>query len=84
MKPPRTKGKVENNNPPRSPSKSVFPPMFDMALENHNLKNPALKRTLQELTEMKDNPSDDFMSLPLDVPTYFNFSLSTFLISQNS
>ncbi|KAL6968633.1 Ubiquitin-conjugating enzyme E2 32, partial [Sarracenia purpurea var. burkii] len=37
-----------------------------MTLENHNLKNPALKRILQELKELQDNPSDAFMSLPLE------------------
>lgn len=34
--------------------------------EKYNLKNPAVKRILQELKEMQTNPSDDFMSLPLE------------------
>ncbi|KAL2341679.1 hypothetical protein Fmac_009619 [Flemingia macrophylla] len=34
--------------------------------EKYNLKNPAVKRILQEVKEMHSNPSDDFMSLPLE------------------
>ncbi|ONK67593.1 uncharacterized protein A4U43_C05F1700 [Asparagus officinalis] len=34
--------------------------------EKHNMKNPAVKRILQEVKEMQSNPSDDFMSLPLE------------------
>ncbi|KAF7837724.1 ubiquitin-conjugating enzyme E2 32-like [Senna tora] len=34
--------------------------------EKYNLKNPAVKRILQEVKEMQSNPSDDFMSLPLE------------------
>lgn len=30
------------------------------------MKNPAVKRILQEVKEMQSNPSDDFMSLPLE------------------
>ncbi|XP_068663325.1 ubiquitin-conjugating enzyme E2 32-like [Aristolochia californica] len=37
-----------------------------MAEERYNLKNPAVKRILQEVKEMQSNPSDDFMSLPLE------------------
>jgi len=37
------------------------------AVEKYNLKNPAVKRILQEVKEMQSNPSDDFMSLPLEV-----------------
>ncbi|KAK1279528.1 Ubiquitin-conjugating enzyme E2 32 [Acorus gramineus] len=37
-----------------------------MAEEKYNLKNRAVKRILQELKEMQSNPSDDFMSLPLE------------------
>ncbi|XP_077218805.1 ubiquitin-conjugating enzyme E2 32-like [Tasmannia lanceolata] len=37
-----------------------------MAGEKYNLKNPAVKRILQEVKEMQSNPSDDFMSLPLE------------------
>ncbi|KAK9281923.1 hypothetical protein L1049_004831 [Liquidambar formosana] len=37
-----------------------------MAEEKHNLKNPAVKRILQEVKEMQENPSDDFMALPLE------------------
>ncbi|KAJ0960774.1 hypothetical protein J5N97_001333 [Dioscorea zingiberensis] len=37
-----------------------------MADERYNRKNPAVKRILQELKEMQSNPSDDFMSLPLE------------------
>ncbi|XP_058082065.1 ubiquitin-conjugating enzyme E2 32 [Magnolia sinica] len=37
-----------------------------MAEEKYNLKNPAVKRILQEVKEMQSNPSDDFMSLPLE------------------
>ncbi|KAJ8444985.1 hypothetical protein Cgig2_029179 [Carnegiea gigantea] len=36
------------------------------AVEKYNLKNPAVKRILQEVKEMQSNPSDDFMSLPLE------------------
>ncbi|GAB2217832.1 hypothetical protein Droror1_Dr00001044 [Drosera rotundifolia] len=35
-------------------------------MEKYNLKNPAVKRILQEVKEMQSNPSDDFMSLPLE------------------
>ncbi|KAL2341333.1 hypothetical protein Fmac_009273 [Flemingia macrophylla] len=34
--------------------------------EKHNLKNPAVKRILQEVKEMQMNPSDDYISLPLE------------------
>ncbi|XP_022863252.1 ubiquitin-conjugating enzyme E2 32-like [Olea europaea var. sylvestris] len=37
-----------------------------MAEDKYNLKNPAVKRILQEVKEMHSNPSDDFMSLPLE------------------
>ncbi|KAJ0979918.1 hypothetical protein J5N97_015392 [Dioscorea zingiberensis] len=37
-----------------------------MAEERFNRKNPAVKRILQEVKEMQSNPSDDFMSLPLE------------------
>ncbi|XP_038988814.1 ubiquitin-conjugating enzyme E2 32-like [Phoenix dactylifera] len=37
-----------------------------MAEERYNRRNPAVKRILQELKEMQSNPSDDFMSLPLE------------------
>ncbi|KAJ9546427.1 LOW QUALITY PROTEIN: hypothetical protein OSB04_018970 [Centaurea solstitialis] len=32
----------------------------------YNMKNPSVKRILQELKEMQSNPSHDFMSLPLE------------------
>lgn len=38
-----------------------------MAEDKYNLKNPAVKRILQEVKEMQSNPSDEFMSLPLEV-----------------
>ncbi|RYR12763.1 hypothetical protein Ahy_B04g070134 isoform A [Arachis hypogaea] len=34
--------------------------------EKYNMKNPAVKRILQEVKEMQSNPSDDFTSLPLE------------------
>ncbi|KAJ1380593.1 Ubiquitin-conjugating enzyme E2 [Sesbania bispinosa] len=34
--------------------------------DKYNLKNPAVKRILQEVKEMQSNPSDDFMSLPFE------------------
>ncbi|TKY72503.1 Ubiquitin-conjugating enzyme E2 32 [Spatholobus suberectus] len=34
--------------------------------DKYNLKNPAVKRILQEVKEMQSNPSDDFTSLPLE------------------
>ncbi|KAK6937284.1 Ubiquitin-conjugating enzyme E2 [Dillenia turbinata] len=37
-----------------------------MAEDKHNLNNAAVKRILQEVKEMQQNPSDDFMSLPLE------------------
>ncbi|RZC88314.1 hypothetical protein C5167_016117 [Papaver somniferum] len=37
-----------------------------MAEGKYNMKNPAVKRILQEVKEMQANPSDDFMSLPLE------------------
>ncbi|KAK9724194.1 hypothetical protein RND81_05G054700 [Saponaria officinalis] len=38
-----------------------------MATEDkYNLKNPAVKRILQEVKEMQNHPSDDFISLPLE------------------
>ncbi|XP_030456202.2 ubiquitin-conjugating enzyme E2 32 [Syzygium oleosum] len=37
-----------------------------MAEDKYNLKNPAVKRILQEIKEMQSNPSDDFTSLPLE------------------
>lgn len=52
--------------------------LFKMAEERYNLKNPAVKRILQEVKEMQSNPSEDFMSLPLEVfftrmPNFFFF-----------
>uniref|UniRef100_A0A2P2LU15 Uncharacterized protein n=1 Tax=Rhizophora mucronata TaxID=61149 RepID=A0A2P2LU15_RHIMU len=38
-----------------------------MAEDKYNLKNPAVKRILQEVKDMQSNPSDDFTSLPLEV-----------------
>ena len=35
--------------------------------DKYNLKNPAVKRILQEVKEMQSNPSNDFTSLPLEV-----------------
>ncbi|XP_019053111.1 PREDICTED: ubiquitin-conjugating enzyme E2 32-like [Nelumbo nucifera] len=37
-----------------------------MAEEKYNMKNPTVKRILQDVKEMQANPSDDFMSLPLE------------------
>lgn len=37
-----------------------------MAEDKYNMKNPGVKRILQEVKEMQSNPSDDFMSLPLE------------------
>ncbi|KAK4478338.1 hypothetical protein RD792_017628 [Penstemon davidsonii] len=37
-----------------------------MAEDKYNRNNPAVKRILQEVKEMQSNPSDDFMSLPLE------------------
>ncbi|XP_071703297.1 ubiquitin-conjugating enzyme E2 32 [Rutidosis leptorrhynchoides] len=34
--------------------------------DKFNMKNPSVKRILQEVKEMQSNPSDDFMSLPLE------------------
>ena len=42
-----------------------------MAEDKYNRKNPAVKRILQEVKEMQSNPSDDFMSLPLEVTVTF-------------
>lgn len=42
-----------------------------MAEDKYNRKNPAVKRILQEVKEMQSNPSDGFMSLPLEVPILF-------------
>ncbi|KAL8479975.1 hypothetical protein ACS0TY_026278 [Phlomoides rotata] len=37
-----------------------------MAEDMYNRKNPAVRRILQEVKEMQSNPSDDFMTLPLE------------------
>ncbi|KAI5065091.1 hypothetical protein GOP47_0019786 [Adiantum capillus-veneris] len=37
-----------------------------MAAPKFNLNNPAVKRILQEMKEMQSNPSEDYMSLPLE------------------
>ncbi|XP_042408608.1 ubiquitin-conjugating enzyme E2 32-like [Zingiber officinale] len=37
-----------------------------MAEDRYNRRNPAVKRILQEVKEMQANPSDDFLSLPLE------------------
>ncbi|KAL4202895.1 hypothetical protein AMTRI_Chr02g265800 [Amborella trichopoda] len=37
-----------------------------MAEDRYNLKNPSVKRILQEVKEMQENPSGDYMSLPLE------------------
>ncbi|KAK8940434.1 Ubiquitin-conjugating enzyme E2 32 [Platanthera zijinensis] len=37
-----------------------------MSEEKYNLRNPAVKRILQEVKEMQSNPSDEFISLPLE------------------
>ncbi|KAF3322676.1 ubiquitin-conjugating enzyme E2 32 [Carex littledalei] len=36
------------------------------AAARYNRNNPAVKRILQEVKEMQSNPSDDFMSMPLE------------------
>lgn len=38
-----------------------------MAEEKYNMKNPAVKRILQEVKEMQNNRIADYMSLPLEV-----------------
>jgi len=38
-----------------------------MAEEKYNMKNPAVKRILQEVKEMQSNRIADYMSLPLEV-----------------
>ncbi|XP_026655877.2 ubiquitin-conjugating enzyme E2 32 isoform X2 [Phoenix dactylifera] len=40
--------------------------MASAAEDKYNRKNPAVKRILQEVKEMQSNPSEDFMSLPLE------------------
>lgn len=45
-----------------------------MAEDKYNRKNPAVKRILQEVKEMQSNPSDDFVSLPLEVLYFLPFS----------
>ncbi|CAM8915172.1 unnamed protein product [Rhodiola kirilowii] len=35
-------------------------------MEKYNMKNPSVKRIMQEMKEMQSNPSDDFMGLPLE------------------
>lgn len=52
------------------------PLSYAMAEEKYNLKNPAVKRILQEVKEMQSNPSDDFMSLPLEVYVFTGRSLT--------
>lgn len=37
-----------------------------MASSKYNLNNPGVKRILQEVKEMQSNPSEDYMSLPLE------------------
>ncbi|KAJ7532478.1 hypothetical protein O6H91_13G005200 [Diphasiastrum complanatum] len=37
-----------------------------MAEEKFNMRNPAVKRILQELKEMQSNPSDEYLSMPLE------------------
>jgi len=38
-----------------------------MAEDKYNMKNPAVKRILQEVKEMQNNRIADYMSLPLEV-----------------
>lgn len=57
-----------------------------MAEDKYNRKNPAVKRILQEVKEMQSNPSDDFMSLPLEVTVTFLFtnpSVSNFIFIES-
>uniref|UniRef100_A0A7N0UGF0 UBC core domain-containing protein n=1 Tax=Kalanchoe fedtschenkoi TaxID=63787 RepID=A0A7N0UGF0_KALFE len=35
-------------------------------MEKYNMKNPSVKRIMQEVKEMQSNPSHDFMGLPLE------------------
>lgn len=51
-----------------------------MAEERYNRKNPAVKRILQEVKEMQTNPSDDFMSLPLEVTLNLTLICSSILL----
>ncbi|KAJ7528505.1 hypothetical protein O6H91_15G006100 [Diphasiastrum complanatum] len=37
-----------------------------MTEEKFNLRNPAVKRILQEVKEMQNNPSDEYLSMPLE------------------
>ncbi|KAM2963696.1 ubiquitin-conjugating enzyme E2 32-like [Malus sylvestris] len=50
----------------RSRSNRIDSDRTVMAEDKYNLKNPAVKRILQEVKEMQSKPSDDFMSLPLE------------------
>ncbi|CAG7910397.1 unnamed protein product, partial [Brassica rapa] len=45
----------------------AFPARTTAIRWRYNLKNPAAKRIRQEVKEMRANPSDDFMSLLLEV-----------------
>ncbi|KAL0644139.1 hypothetical protein Bca4012_042429 [Brassica carinata] len=45
----------------------AFPERTAATRWRYNRKNPAAKRIRQEVKEMQANPSDDFMSLPLEV-----------------
>ncbi|KAK4349116.1 hypothetical protein RND71_031871 [Anisodus tanguticus] len=55
-----------------------------MAEDKYNLKNPAVKRILQEVKEMQSNPSDDFMSLPLkDRALLFVICMTAFLLERS-
>ncbi|CAF1707964.1 hypothetical protein HID58_055291 [Brassica napus] len=45
----------------------AFPARTAAIRWRYNRKNPAAKRIRQEVKEMQANPSDNFMSLPLEV-----------------
>ncbi|RRT34572.1 hypothetical protein B296_00058971 [Ensete ventricosum] len=53
-----------------------------MAEERYNRRNPAVKRILQEVKEMQCNPSDDFMSLPLEVIDICTYLTCKVLLNQ--
>ncbi|CAL5410952.1 unnamed protein product [Camellia sinensis] len=69
LHPHRRRPIVDTTSPNRS---AVADPLYStpqiepIGLPSFHLKNPAVKRILQEVKEMQSNPSDDFMSLPLE------------------
>ncbi|XP_028055834.1 uncharacterized protein LOC114260000 [Camellia sinensis] len=79
LHPHRRRPTVDTTSPNRSAAADPLystPQIEPIGLPSLHLKNPAVKRILQEVKKMQSNPSDDFMSLPLEKSPLCDHSIS--------